>query len=351
MEFELSSRQPRRAPWSREELIRARVVALGFSLESSTRATYRSGLNSYLSFANTHNLPLPPTLDSISFFIVYMSAHIDPKSVANYIHGISRCLEPYYPEIREICSSRLIKETLAGCKKLRSMPTKRKPPLLISHLSYMLTRFPLPAAYDDLLFIIITLLGHFGLHRLGELTNPDVLAHRSHRKILKRPSVSLLAIGYSYTLPYNKADRYYLGSTVIIASRPDPLNPTPLIASYLNRRDSLFPNRIELLLRADGSVPTRGWYISRLQHLFPTNGFGGHSLRAGGATELALKGTPEPIIRRMGRWTSEAWERYVRVHPVLLSAVLQSRNTPSQPSLNAHLTTTAPSSSPSVGPS
>ncbi|KAG8993814.1 hypothetical protein FRB90_000597, partial [Tulasnella sp. 427] len=186
-----------------------------------------------------------------------MSAHIDPKSVANYIHGVSRCLEPYFPEIRDICASRLVKETLAGCKKLRSQPTRRKPPLLLSHITHLLSRFPLPMAYDDLLFVIITLLGHFGLHRLGELTYPDVLVHRTHRKVVKRPSLHLLSIGYSYTLPYNKADRYYLGSTVVIASRSDSASPTPYIRDYLSRRDMQFSNRIELLVRSDGSIPTR----------------------------------------------------------------------------------------------
>lgn len=326
MEFAQLSRQPPRKPWTREELLRARTIALGFSLESSTRSTYQSGLNSYLAFAKAHNFPLPPTLDSVSFFVVYMSHHIDPKSVANYVHGLMRSLEPQFPEIRAICHSALVKETLAGCKKWRGKPIARKPPLLANHVLSLIERFKNSSDFDDTLFLAITLLGHFGLHRLGELTSSDILAHRSHRKLIKRPSATQTSIGLSYVLPYHKADRYFLGNTIIIASRLDNLDPVQPLIHFIRLRDARFPNRIELLIRADGSLPTRSWYLDRLVRLFPDAGFGGHSLRAGGATELALQGIPEALIRRIGRWSSDAWERYIRVHPVLLSAVLQSRN-------------------------
>lgn len=344
-----SSRQPLRRPWTREELVGARTLALGFSLESSTRSTYQSGLNSYLAFADAHNFPLPPTIDSISFFVVYMSHHIDPKSVASYVHGLMRCLEPYYPQVRAICRSPLVKETLAGCKKWRGKPTLRKPPLLATHILTLIGKFNNAAIFDDSLFLVISLLGHFGLHRLGELTSSDVIAHRSHRKLIKRPTAIRTSIGFSYVLPYHKADRYFLGNTVVIPARSDSLDPTEHLVRFLHLRDAAFPNRIELLIRSDGSLPTRSWYMDRLKLLFPSEGFGGHSLRAGGATELALHGTLESLIRRIGRWSSDAWERYIRVHPVLLSAVLQTRNTPVDASLITQPSSSIPSTTPIIG--
>ena len=45
-------------------------------------------------------------------------------------------------------------------------------------------------------------------------------------------------------------------------------------------------------------------------------------MRAGGATHLAQLGTPAPVIRALGRWSSDAWELYIRVHPTLLQALL-----------------------------
>lgn len=315
-----SSRQPARQPWSREELLRRRAIALGASLESSTLSTYQSGLNSYLTFCNIHSLPHTPTPDTLSFFVVYMSHHISPKSVKNYLTGLSRCLEAFYPDVAVARESRLVRNTMAGCLKLRSRPTSRKPPLLASHLRVIRT---LPASYDDRLFFAIIFCGHFGLHRLGELVYPDARQHQNHRKLIKRFSVARIPAGFSYTLPFHKSDRYYLGNTVVIAARNDDIDPVRRLEAYLDLRDSRFATRCELFIKADGSVPTRSWFLARLQDQFPSEGLAGHSLRAGGATELALGGTSDNIIRRIGRWSSEAWERYVRVHPVILAALLQ----------------------------
>ena len=42
------------------------------------------------------------------------------------------------------------------------------------------------------------------------------------------------------------------------------------------------------------------------QHLTP------HSLRAGVAMDAAAHQLPEPVIKRLGRWKSEAYKVYVR---------------------------------------
>ncbi|KAJ3006336.1 hypothetical protein HKX48_000169 [Thoreauomyces humboldtii] len=40
----------------------------------------------------------------------------------------------------------------------------------------------------------------------------------------------------------------------------------------------------------------------------------------GGATNMALQGANPLVIRRWGRWDSDAWELYVRLHPAILVA-------------------------------
>ncbi|EJD36118.1 hypothetical protein AURDEDRAFT_174791 [Auricularia subglabra TFB-10046 SS5] len=39
---------------------------------------------------------------------------------------------------------------------------------------------------------------------------------------------------------------------------------------------------------------------------FP-NDIRGHSIRSGGATDLVLRGVPDNLIQRIGRWSSEAF--------------------------------------------
>ena len=41
--------------------------------------------------------------------------------------------------------------------------------------------------------------------------------------------------------------------------------------------------------------------------------FSGHSMRAGGATSLAMRNVPSEIIQILGRWKSDSYRRYISV--------------------------------------
>lgn len=92
------SRQPHRAPWTRERLSHERAVVLGSVIDTSSTASYNSALQSYLSFCRSHDFPIEPTPDTLS---VYMSHHIKPASVDSYLSGICNQLEPFYPNARQ----------------------------------------------------------------------------------------------------------------------------------------------------------------------------------------------------------------------------------------------------------
>ena len=122
MSIKPSSRQPHRQPWTLETFVRERAYAINNSLDLSTRRTYSSALNSWIAFVNMHDFSVEPTQDTLSFFIVYMSHHIEPRSVKSYLSGLVQQLEPNFPNIRNIRSSPLISKVLKGCWKLKSKP-------------------------------------------------------------------------------------------------------------------------------------------------------------------------------------------------------------------------------------
>jgi hypothetical protein len=64
-----------------ERLLTERSITLGMSLDNSTHRAYSSHLNSYLNFCHLHRFPVEPTPDTLSFYITYMSQHINPRSV------------------------------------------------------------------------------------------------------------------------------------------------------------------------------------------------------------------------------------------------------------------------------
>ncbi|XP_074654505.1 uncharacterized protein LOC141908371 [Tubulanus polymorphus] len=47
----------------------------------------------------------------------------------------------------------------------------------------------------------------------------------------------------------------------------------------------------------------------------PEASYTSHSFRIGAATNAATNGVPEPVIRELGRWKSDAFKRYIRISP------------------------------------
>jgi hypothetical protein len=248
-----------------------------------------------------------------------MSHHINPKSVNNYLSGICNNLEGFFPNICSACNSPLVSRTLAGCKHLFGRPARRKRALTREDLLIIYNNLTVSPSHDDHLFLSQLLTGFHALLRLGELVWPDKIIHRFYRKLSSRTSVQWYPGAFSFWLPTSKTDRIFEGNRVFVRSQSTP-NPYDLFIAYLTSRDTLFPHRAELWLREDGSVPTRAWFLQRLHTYFPSD-TAGHSLRAGGATDLASRGFPPDTIMQIGHWLSNDWRKYVCSHPVLMHAL------------------------------
>jgi hypothetical protein len=320
------SRQPERLAWSKQELLRRRYIALGMVHDTSSNKTYDSALNSYLKFCEIHERSPEPTPDTLSFFIVFMCAHINPNSVSNYLSGIVTKLEPYYPQIREHRNSPLVRNTLKGCRRLHGRPVTRRLPLDIGQLAAAAATINNHSSHDDLLFVAMLFTGFRGLLRLGEMTQPDDLRLRNPFKFSKRSSVEWFEGGYSFWLTTHKTDQAFEGAKIVIP-RHEKVDALPWFSRYMDSRDRLFPFNPYLWVTASGSVPTRQWFIRRLRSFIPDHRFAGQSLRAGGATFLEEDGTPFHLIRAIGRWSSDTFNIYIRKNPVLLQIILAGRST------------------------
>ena len=328
----IRARQPPREPWPLSRLVHERALAMSYAIDPSTQQCYDSACNSYLTFVHAHDLPVDPTPDTLSFYVVYMSHHISPRSVRTYLSGIVSQLEPYFPNIRDARSSRLVQRTLKGCLKLQSSPVSRKRALTLDDLYIPLARYQSSTLHDDLLFLSMCLTAFFGLMRLGELTFPTDEALRDWRKVTRRSSVSVTHEHYGFFLPAHKADRFFEGNRILIWGERFGFPTRHVFLRYLSSRDHLFASASPLWLMASGAIPSRAFFLGRLRALIPDSSVGGQSLRAGGATALAESGAAPHIIQAAGRWASETFQIYIRQHPILLHALLF----PSAP-LGAHV--------------
>lgn len=307
-----------------ERLIHERVIALGNDIDKTTLGNYGSALNSYISFTTTHRLPIEPTPDTLSFYTVYMCHHINPRSVATYLSGISQQLEPYFPAVREARNSSIVRRTLKGCMRLRGTATVRKRALSTHDLERVVLHYQHSTSHNDKLFVAMLMSGFFGLLRLGELSFSDDTSLHNWKKVILRKSVQVSTTQYEFFLPGHKADRFFEGNHIIISAERYQLQPLQHFTSYLHSRDRLHPIASALWLTEDGLIPTRSFFINRLR-LFFDNTISGQSMRAGGATALAEHGVPPHIIQACGRWSSDAFLIYIRKNPVLVQALLFSK--------------------------
>src|SRR5258708_33709767 len=188
------------------------TLALGAALERSTAHTYSSAATSYITFCDLHHFPTEPTVERLCFYIVYMLHHIKPTSVKSYLSGICTELEPFYPDIHSIRSSKLVNHTLTRCTKLYGSPAKRKRALTKSNLLMIIQSTPHHTTHDNLLFNAIVLVGWHGLLRLGELVDHNTLSLHDYSKSISHLSVKFHTTPcphISLFLPMPNAARFF----------------------------------------------------------------------------------------------------------------------------------------------
>lgn len=315
------SRQPVRQAWSLERFQREHAIALGHAVATSTNLTYDSALSSYVEFCRLHQFPLEPTIQTLCYYILFMSHHVKPTTISSYLSGIISKFSPYFANAKQARSSALVKQTLQGIYRLRGSKITRKRPITPEDLHTILVRFQASTIYDDILFLAMTWTGWHGLLRLSELTQPSRRRQRDYRKLMLRNDVRLSPTTCRLLLPTHKADQNLAGHDIILQRVAGHLDPISPFTTYLSSRDRLFFLFPELWLRENGEVPTFGWYVAKLRCALGAD-VGGSSLRSGGADYLAGLGTPHAIIQAVGRWSSEAFKVYLRTHPTLVQAAI-----------------------------
>lgn len=220
-----------------------------------------------------------------------------------------------YPDFDINRSHPLVQATIRGSRKVRADPVNRKLPLRPDHLACFVKIARDSGSYDDLLFAVILSCGFYACHRTGELVQKNDRTLFDSRKVIKRASLSFSQHRVQYHLPYHKADPFYRGTLILLGSHEVGC-PVQLLGEYVACRDMLHRCRSPLLLTEQGLHPTRQWFDRKFFAIVDRS-FGGHSLRAGGATHYASLGLSEDVIQALGRWSSAAWKIYIRDNPTV----------------------------------
>lgn len=142
-------------------------------------------------------------------------------------------------------------------KKLCSKPVCRKQPLMHKHLDAENSLIS-QSSYDRQLFVLMLVTGTCGLLCLSKLTLPDNPAIRNFQKVTLRESLEFVGdTGFSFWLPFHKADQLFEGNTIVILPKWN-LYPLRILQQYLQLCDKCFPFHLQLWTTSNGSV---SWFM------------------------------------------------------------------------------------------
>lgn len=277
----------------------------------------------FKAFHLSYNTPFPDfSLLSITSFISYLNIvkGFQVGSIKGYLSGIQFFHKLMFgtpsTEINNSQTSLLIK----GIQ--RSQPTRPDPrqPITLDILTKCINTLrsgyqPLNTARTlDAMFI----LAFFGFLRCSELTITSKFDPKIH------PTIADLSVldndTISYLIKQSKTDQAKKGHFIYIFNISSPIQPYQSIFAYLQLRSSQAKSPYEPLFIDDSNKPvTRFWFQKHLKSVLqqsgiPAKNYSSHSFRIGAATSAAQKGLSQQQIQTLGRWSSDAFQSYIRTN-------------------------------------
>ena len=155
-------------------------------------------------------------------------------------------------------------------------------------------------------------LAFFGLLRVSEYTSPTRASYDPAHTLLYSDILltSPLRVA-AVCLKASKTDPFKSGCVVRVGVIQDNMCPVTALhryhSSHLSCQGLLYVFSTNIFL-------TRNPITSLLRTCFPNDpAINSHSFRIGGASAAASAGVADSTIQILGRWTSDAYRRYIRI--------------------------------------
>ena len=289
------------------------------SLQPSTANSYQHHWQSFQRFVTYHlqqPSAFPALVNHICLFLIHLhNASLTHNTIRTYLSAISFVHKLHnHPDPT---TAFVVSKTMQGIRNQETPTNNQLLPITKSVLISLLGALPFAVVhnYELSMWHALFLFTYHGCLRSGEVTlstNPANVIQLSQVSVLQ----DLIHIHF-------KRYKHSQGATPIItimAEEDRQHCPVRALATYLTHRGQHIG---PLFCNANTTPVTRAQFaeilkttaaMSSLQpHQYNT-----HSFRIGRATQLAVDGQPDQLIRAAGRWKSSAYQRYIRPTNVVL---------------------------------
>ena len=308
------------------------------SLAISSQKTYSSGEKRFIDFCyKLHIDPnhiLPTNENMLVYFATYMARSVRADTIKVYLAAI-RHMHIVNGHNLDLKSFLRLQYVLKGIKRSQGSSKFTRLPITLTHLKLFQLLLSNPS-FDNIMLWAALTLAFFGFLRVSEFTcsgqfNPNI--HITPKEITFLPSKHTPTYMQIH-LKVSKTDPFRSGVTLSIGGTGSHICPVTAMSRYI----SILPtNQNGPLFRTESGKPlTRKCFTSLTRDLLKTMGvnpkhYASHSFRIGAATSAGAANMPSWLIKTLGRWTSDCYERYIKT-PVttLCQATRQLATAPTQ---------------------
>ena len=211
---------------------------------------------------------------------------------------------------------------LKGISRTNSVSRVKRDPITPEILKAMISILQVGflGKYLDIMYQAIFLSAFHGFLRCGEFTSPTAIFDSTHG--LTRADIKVQGAGphriLQIHLRYSKTDPTGQGVVVQLFPLHTVLCPVQAVEEYLPLRESLGGDSLTPFFMMPSHLPlTRCDFALHLGQVLQCIGLGQayirpHSFRIGAATAAAKAGVPDHLIKTLGRWSSDSYQRYIR---------------------------------------
>lgn len=321
------------------------------SLAVSTRASYATGVRSYLAFCTQHGYAYerawPAAWETVCLWMAYLATRVAPSTVRSYVTALNTAHElAGHPMPTRGQDHPLVDRIFRGIKRRHTAEHVKavRRPIDTALLARIRSVLPLqqsgPVARTARMLYAAMCTGTCGLLRVAEFAHDR---SKSHYRTLQLSDLTFICsdgetrfahvplhanAGIKYArlfLPASKTDPFRLGVHVLI-SAPLAINA---LRSYLLVHPRRTLSTAALFEYASGTALGRSDLIRCMRACItalglPAAEYAGHSFRRGGASSLAAAGAPPHLIQALGRWTSDCYRLYIELPLDTIAAAARS---------------------------
>jgi len=308
------------------------------AISHNTRQTYETGYQTYIRFllftgtiAYVNSDQIPVTEDLLIFFVAHCVSKlgISYSTIKLYLCGIKfKCHENsiMYPAIHNL---NRLKNVLNGVKRTQTKKSYIRYPITFEVLRKVCLFLRNSSLYSHLLLETVCTVAFFGFLRCGEFTVEN--GQEFHPSFnLCVCDMTILADCVHLRLKVSKTDPFRQGVIIKLFPTNNIICPFKVCTMYMRHRmQSNAGSQDPLFIDVNNVALSRNNFLNMLKHALTCVGYdssmySGHSFRIGAATTAGSVHVDDHLIKILGRWSSDAYCRYIRTPDLVIKQAQNS---------------------------